>query len=742
MYKYNNSDCFNIKNRPLNYTLKKTKCIKLEKEIFSFINDIRKNPSKIIEIFEKIHNNPNHNGNCETHQILNYINIFIENNISLPPLIENKELSKISYELLTYLINIKKYKGIINYNNLEEEYINLRMRASPYGRIRGKYYEAIVLDTTNLEEILYYIMKDTKGRNILFNKKIKYIGIACGYFDNINIGNNFHNSNNNKICTIIDMVQDFELNTQENYDIYYDNSSKKIYRNKTPEIFTRIKTIFKDKNYNNYNINKNERDNESKGRNKKYYILTKDNFIDNKSCDSKIISINKASLLKSNNKITPTFPSQFYLGKFNTSNANDTFASLKTKIKNKKLSSFKDLKVNYHNNNNKNNTLYYSSQNNLNKINGIKKKNLYLNFSEKKESNSGSFSRRKSSKKKLKQEEKIELLKQINKASRDKTSKKNKKNSNIKNEDDSKSISLKSKKNISNDLSFSELISIENKDEKEMKINLKNQIKKEIKNEIEKEIKEELKAELVNNLLSSVNRKYKKKLPILQLPLNNNINYDTSYDNGNLNKTSPKEFKNTEINTNRSISSIDILLPNNKNISTINNNNSTINYNSKDNIIIKKLVKLYNNVINKHERSENYFDKNNSFNNKKNNIYYKNPTLNKTFYYNRKNQNNFYNNEQNTNKKITNKIIKLNNNQNLINSRLNSPNERSKIMQLPFKKIIVKNQNNIKKILKIEQKPIKDVNYIDGKNIIINNKTNNIVYIKQISPNKNIYFKG
>ena len=47
------------------------------------------------------------------------------------------------------------------------------MRAAPYGIIRGKYYEAIVLDSTNLFEIISYIMKDIKGRNVLFYEKIK-----------------------------------------------------------------------------------------------------------------------------------------------------------------------------------------------------------------------------------------------------------------------------------------------------------------------------------------------------------------------------------------------------------------------------------------------------------------------------------------------------------------------------------------------------------------------------------------
>ena len=57
--------------------------------------------------------------------------------------------------------------------------------------------------------------------------------------------------------------------------------------------------------------------------------------------------------------------------------------------------------------------------------------------------------------------------------------------------------------------------------------------------------------------------------------------------------------------------------------------------------------------------------------------------------------------------------------------------------------MIVKNINNntsqirktaINKIIKIPKKIINNLNYIDNNSIIINNKTNNIVYIKQTSP--------
>ena len=148
MYNFSNSPYINIKKRDNKYNPLKIQCIQLEKDIFNFINLIRREPYKYIEFFQK---NNNYNDNSgETEQIINYINNLSKNNISLSPLYQIPVLKKISSDLLNYLINIKKTEGRIKYNNLDEEYINLRIRAATYGRIRGKYYEAIVLDSANL----------------------------------------------------------------------------------------------------------------------------------------------------------------------------------------------------------------------------------------------------------------------------------------------------------------------------------------------------------------------------------------------------------------------------------------------------------------------------------------------------------------------------------------------------------------------------------------------------------------
>ena len=113
MYNFSNSPYKSIKKRVNKYNPRKIQCIQLEKDIFNFINLIRREPYKYIEFFQKT-NNYNDNS-TETEQIFNYINNLSQNHISLSPLYQIPELTKISSDLLNYLINIKKKEGIIKY---------------------------------------------------------------------------------------------------------------------------------------------------------------------------------------------------------------------------------------------------------------------------------------------------------------------------------------------------------------------------------------------------------------------------------------------------------------------------------------------------------------------------------------------------------------------------------------------------------------------------------------------------
>ena len=791
MNNYHTSPYFRIKNRKVNYRSMKTQCIHLEKNIFNFINAIRQEPSQIFTYYEKAQN-PNYNNNFETQQIFEYINILTEKKISLSPLKQHPELSKISNDLLNYILSKKKVQGRIKYNDLDEEYINLRIRAAPYGRICGKYYEAIILDSTDLLEIISYIIKDLKGRNVLFNEKIKYIGIACGYFEkksNENVNSIYYGKKINKVCTVIDLIQDFESNDASmSNDINFLNSTNIDYENTNPDILMKTNTVFRD-NKQNRLLNTIEKSNSTDkippkgiGQAKKYNQLIKDNDNDNNNTiEIKKITVNKSPLLAHDKNFTTTYSANFYLPKSNTHKQIPPLASFATNIKNEKF----HFNKNKDNNNEKN--LYsnypFYSQKNLSKKN-LKENHKYISdyLSDNNETNTSEcFSRTKSTKRKLNKEEKITLLKQINKASRDKSKNKNQRQ---KNEDDSKSVSLSynTKKNVSNDISFSDLLSNNDNDkkiknEKNIKELLKKQLKDEIKKEIEKEVKEEIKAELINKML--FNTALKSKAPNLRIPINNNININgNSYDFGLINNTNYTDGKNIDYNSNRSISSIDIFFPSNKNLATNGNDTAPtiLNYsnldgnanylNNKDSFIMKKLVKLYND-INTNQIPNNQIQKTKSFmthNNKS--IYYKIPIKTNSSFYsnnNKQDQSYFYNynNIENIvpkNKKIINlnqkKVIKLFNGQNIINSKSNSPKQGSPRLNLPFRRMIVKNNTNLNnistkyekisydKLIKVPKKIINELNYINDNSIIINNKTNNILYIKQNSPNRIINLRN
>jgi hypothetical protein len=239
------------------------------------------------------------------------------------------------------------------------------------------------------------------------------------------------------------------------------------------------------------------------------------------------------------------------------------------------------------------------------------------------------------------------------------------------------------------------------------------------------------------------------------LPVNKALDFNSTGNFGLLNKKN-SETKNDSIKQ-RNISSIDIFFPtstihteksNNQN--QINNNNN-INNNSfvkKDSCIIKKLVKLYNN-INIRGESNNTISNSNSFYLKNNNnIYHKIPVINNNLCNNNKKEQNYIcNNKIIINKKIIipkSKIINFDNNYNnqSINSfKPNSPKERNKIA--PFKKIIVKNKNTLGRNDKMimSSKRINEMNNPDDKsNVNINNSDNSIIYIKHISPKRNTHF--
>ena len=725
MYKIGESPFINLKKNFLVLSSPKSLCTQLERDIFNFINLIRQKPSKLLKYLP--------NNDFELEQLINFIHNLSQKNLSFPPLIQKKELTRISNDLLNYIINIKKTNGEIKFDLIANNDINLRKRSAPDIKIKGKYYEGIVLENNNLIEIISYILKDVKGRNILFNENIKYIGIACGVIEND--FNSLYNKNKNsyKICTIIDLVQDFDFNNDNNSYLidkrYEYNTKEKITKNKyiLPKSFSYDKITkrkIKRKKYHNNFIKENTYDNI---------------FIKNKKADNLPLLKEKEKVKEKNNL---TY---------------DHYIKVKSKTPNNN-----DLNKIY-----KNNSLYSSKYAKISNKKKENKKEKELDDISESNSKSASTLSRQRSKKKLKPEEKIELLKQINKESREKSKKKK---SFIKIDDDSKSASFTTKKNnVSYDASFSEIISIDLEKKPKDKLNI-NKLKSELKKELKNEVKEELKAEFENKI--DINNEL--KVPLLKLFLNQN----EVITNKN-NSIETKGIENFNY-TNRSINSIDIFLPPNKNISAINDNenetipglininsnilynknNNNINNNSneikKENVIIKKFVKL-NGIKslkkgnktpdNTHVKHYAFINNRSPIIRKKNFIYHKVPFANNNIYCHniKKNKGDF--NSKNKNSQETKIIKNLNkfNSPNKLNYFANSPRPSHKESLLTFKKIIVKNINNdmplkgnktgFEKIIKIPKKIINNLNYIDNNRIIINNKTKNIVYIKT-SPNR------
>ena len=773
MYKISEFRQINLKKNFFFNSANNSTCSQLEHDIYDFINLIRQNPIKLMKYLKnaEIINNIDEN---ELNELINFIQNLSMNDKSFPPLIKSEEISKLSNDLLNYIINIKKTEGEIKYNLLNNPNINLRKRANPYLIIRGKYYEGIVLENNSLLQIICYILKDIKGQNVLFNHNIKYIGIACGFIGkNENI---YTNKRTNKICTIIDLVQDFEVINLDNNN--NDSYLKKIkYENKTSSIYTKLNpSLFnngrKTKNIRNKYIqqksNSYDKIIKRKTRQKKY----NNNFIKENTYDKILLDItNRTPLLQNKDEFK-------YDYNITEKSKTPNILSLDSKIKSQKL--FFNIKTPNYIDLNKiynNNSFYYSkyekNKQERNKTEEKPKKELD-NTSEDNSKSSVSFSKQRS-KKKLKPEEKLELLKQINKESREKSKKKKSAIKII--DDDSKSASFTNKKNnnVSNDASFSELVSFD--DEKKSKINI-NKLKNELKNEVKNEVKELIKTELENKI--NINNEL--KIPLLKLFLNQNSNENSnelnSINNNNIN--SNRETKGIENYnyTNRSINSIDIFLPPNKNITAIDTDsipglininskeitanrytaNNNYNNNKKGNVIIKKFVRL-DGIMNKKRGNktpdntgERYNNKNINFNKmnspnirKKNFVYHKIPFGNSNIYCNKiTKKNKAFNLKANNleEKKIN--LTNLNQKNKNINI-LNSPRPINKYSNFTFQKNIDNNINNnmpklkkenLNKIIKIPKKIINNLNYIDNNNIIINNKTNNIVYIKQTSPNR------
>ena len=162
---------------------------KLEKEILKLINYLRTNPEKYLTEFSKFFRN-------------DFIDIIIDElnklETKLFPFNTKKEINQAGKDYLDFMIENDIDKSYFNNNDNDKNCFHLKARLSKYGNRNGKIFESVIINSSCAEEIVNKLIKDEKARNMILSPFMKYIGINCGFLPKWN-----------RICTIIDIVQDF-----------------------------------------------------------------------------------------------------------------------------------------------------------------------------------------------------------------------------------------------------------------------------------------------------------------------------------------------------------------------------------------------------------------------------------------------------------------------------------------------------------------------------------------------------
>ena len=173
----------------------KINCItQLEKDIYILINYIRTNPLDFSK--NLIKNNKNENLTDEQIEIIKFLEEKY-NKEKLLPFHEIPEISEAAKNLLYNICQNDSINGDKNLKKLKPSSLNLRTRLSNYGLRTGRIFENVIFEIENPEDIVTHILKDENGRNMLLSNKMKFIGIGCCILPS------------NKICSVIDIVQDF-----------------------------------------------------------------------------------------------------------------------------------------------------------------------------------------------------------------------------------------------------------------------------------------------------------------------------------------------------------------------------------------------------------------------------------------------------------------------------------------------------------------------------------------------------
>ena len=236
------------KEKELNPAMKIRDFYSFSLQVLNEINFIREYPDEFIEKLKELQETiEDPKDNCLFIENIPFIynNLsgslndaidFLENQNELPKLIYNKTIT----QACDYLLD-----ELVSHDGLDDENANefsLENRLSKFGHPFGENYELIDYGMFDPEFIVINFIlgdgdKNKFERNIIFNPKVKYIGIASGILSS------------EKICTIINFCEEF-------YDLYekIPSNIEKKYRKLTPSFNTKTINNYSGKTGNSTNV--------------------------------------------------------------------------------------------------------------------------------------------------------------------------------------------------------------------------------------------------------------------------------------------------------------------------------------------------------------------------------------------------------------------------------------------------------------------------------------------------------
>ena len=236
----------------------------LEQDIRILINFLRTNP---IDFCNNLIQKNKYRQNQDQIEIINFIED-ISRKQTLSEYIEIPELSSAARYLLDSISHHYAKFQNLNLKELDPKSLNLRYRLSNYGERTGRIFETVLFKMDNPEDIVNNILREEKGRNMLLNYKMKYIGIACDMLPS------------NFMCTVIDIVQDFipyreKQNLNNINNVINNNNNNTINNNFYNKNLQNMQNIQNNK----YNNNTYNNFNSGNIKNKYFYNQSKSEYI-------------------------------------------------------------------------------------------------------------------------------------------------------------------------------------------------------------------------------------------------------------------------------------------------------------------------------------------------------------------------------------------------------------------------------------------------------------------------------